>query len=270
MTGSGVQHQQRFPGGVGALTVDDLAQLAQLVHQVLLIVQPAGGIHQHHIHAPRLGSLQRIKQHRTGIGALVLTHNVHTGALGPDLQLVGGGGAEGIAGAQQHLLALLAELMGHLADGGGLAHAVDADEQHHGGLGADVQRHVVHFQLPGKDPAQGGLALLGALQALVIYHIAQFFYGRHGHFHAHIRHDERFLQFVEKRIVHHLPDHGIVPRLFDLIEQTHRYLLLPSAAAKPRRVCRSDLFYLIFSSFAISLRLMVRILLTPRSCMVTP
>ncbi len=45
------------------------------------------------------------------------------------LQLLDGGGAEGVAGGEHHGFALAAEALGELADGGGLAGAVDADEE---------------------------------------------------------------------------------------------------------------------------------------------
>ena len=53
------------------------------------------------------------------------THS-HADALGPDLQLLHRRGAEGVAGRQQHLLALALEQVGQLGDAGGLAGAVDA------------------------------------------------------------------------------------------------------------------------------------------------
>jgi hypothetical protein len=40
-------------------------------------------------------------------------------------------GAEGVAGGQHHAVALLLQALGQLADGGGLAGAVDADHQDH-------------------------------------------------------------------------------------------------------------------------------------------
>ena len=63
-------------------------------------------------------------------------------ALTPHLQLLDGGGAEGIAGGEHDLLALTLQLLGQLADGGGLAHAVHADHKNHVGLllGGDQQR----------------------------------------------------------------------------------------------------------------------------------
>ncbi len=58
----------------------------------------------------------------------------------PGLQLVGGGGAEGVRGAQHHAAAVGDQDAGQLADGGGLAGAVDADDQQHRGLVVMGQR----------------------------------------------------------------------------------------------------------------------------------
>ena len=73
-------------------------------------------------------------------------------ALGPDLQLLDGRRTEGIGRGDHDLFALHAGAMGQLGDGGGLAHAVDADEEHHFGRvhGADATRQtedLVHFAM---------------------------------------------------------------------------------------------------------------------------
>ena len=44
--GGGVQHQQHFVRGAGQLLVHDPMKLLQLLHQVVLGVQPAGGVHE--------------------------------------------------------------------------------------------------------------------------------------------------------------------------------------------------------------------------------
>jgi hypothetical protein len=49
--------------------------------------------------------------------------------LAPGLELLDRGGAEGIAGGDDHLLAVLAVGLGELRDAGGLAGAVDADDE---------------------------------------------------------------------------------------------------------------------------------------------
>ena len=51
------------------------------------------------------------------------------GPLGPDRQLVGGGGAEGVAGGQEDRLPLVLEPLGELGDRGRLARAVDPGDQ---------------------------------------------------------------------------------------------------------------------------------------------
>ena len=81
-----------------------------------------------------LDGLHAVEHHGGGVGALLLAlDDGHVGALGPDGQLVGGGGAEGIARADDHPAAHGLKARGQLADGGGLAHAVDADDQQHHG-----------------------------------------------------------------------------------------------------------------------------------------
>jgi len=65
---------------------------------------------------------------------------VRTGAGGPGLELLGRGGAEGVAGGEDDGPAGLGLALGELADGGGLADAVDAHEEPDvGGVGVEAQ-----------------------------------------------------------------------------------------------------------------------------------
>ena len=61
-------------------------------------------------------------------------------------ELVDGGGAEGVGGAEHDAAVLGDQDPGELADGGGLAGAVDADDEHHAGLavGAGDLEAAVH------------------------------------------------------------------------------------------------------------------------------
>ena len=74
---------------------------------------------------------QRIEGERRRIRARLTSDDLGAGTLPPHLELIDRGGAEGIAGRQQNALPVLAVEVGELADGGGLAGAVDADDQHH-------------------------------------------------------------------------------------------------------------------------------------------
>ena len=55
-------------------------------------------------------------------------------AIGPDAELLDGRGAKRVAGREHHVLARVRETARELADGGGLARAVHADDQQHEGL----------------------------------------------------------------------------------------------------------------------------------------
>ena len=72
---------------------------------------------------------------RAGVRARLAADDLAAGALGPQLELLGGRGAEGVAGGEQHRAAqLLLEVPGHLPDRGRLAAAVHARHEDHGRL----------------------------------------------------------------------------------------------------------------------------------------
>ena len=164
-------------------------------------MEPSGGVAQHHIHVPGLGGLQCVKQHGAGVRALVLPDDLASGPLCPDLQLVGGGGAEGIGGAQHHPFALLFQAGGDLSDGGGLAHTVDADEDADAGLRVQLHCGVSHLHLRHQDLPQALPDGLLALQMLFTNLGAQLLHGVRGSVHAKICHDEGLLQLLEEGLV---------------------------------------------------------------------
>jgi hypothetical protein len=136
-------------------------------------------------------------------------------ALAPELELVHGGGPEGIGRAQHHLLAPLVELGGQFADGGGFAHAVDAHHHDHVGahrvgnvVVADVLRVVLREQL-GDFFLEDAVEFAGG-HVLVLGHAGFDPFDdleRGGN--AHVGGDQDFFQFVEHFFVHgRLPDHG--------------------------------------------------------------
>ena len=189
-------------------------------------MEPSGGVAQHHIHVPGLSSLKCVEQYGAGVRALVLPDDLAFGPLCPDLQLVGGGGAEGIGGAQHHPFALLFQAGGDLSDGGGLAHTVDADEDADAGLRVQLQGGVPHLHLRHQDLPQGLPDLLLALQVLLADLGPQLFHGVRGSVHAKICHDEGFLQFFKKVLVRlRKPGEQIAGDFFQLVKKAHCKLL---------------------------------------------
>ncbi len=163
MSGAGVEHQQHLVGRLGIEFRDYPADLLQLFHQVRLGVEAPGRIRNQHVGSAGGGGVQGVVNHGSGIGAGVLCHYRDLITLTPGLELLDGGGAKGITGGKHHRTAVGLEAVGQLADGGGLAAAVDADHQHHEGSGERLRnlkrcrhrrQHREHLRL---HRAQNGL-----------------------------------------------------------------------------------------------------------------
>ena len=122
---------------VGAEALRRAPHLRQLVHQAALRVQAAGGVDDDVVGVARFGRLQRVEEHGRGIAARLVLDDFGSGAIAPDFQLLDGGGAKGIGSGQQNGLALRPQQMRQLADRGGLAGAVHADDQNDFGLAID-------------------------------------------------------------------------------------------------------------------------------------
>ena len=129
-------------GAVGDVPLHDRAELVQLLHQVELGVQPAGGVDDQDVDAAAVGGLHGVEDDRAGVGALLVGDDRHAQALAPDLELVDGGGAEGVAGRQHDRAAELLVVGDQLGDRGGLADAVDADDHDHEGHAALQDLHL--------------------------------------------------------------------------------------------------------------------------------
>ncbi len=95
-------------------------------------MEPAGGVAQHHVDAPACAPRWTAsKQTAAGSAPVLAAHDGRAHPLRPDLELLAGGGAEGVARAEQHRLPRPAELGGQLADGGRLARAVHPHHHDH-------------------------------------------------------------------------------------------------------------------------------------------
>ena len=88
-----------------------------------------GGVDEEHVDPLRPRCGQRLIGEARGIGALRAGDHRASGAGAPDLELLDGGGAERVAGREHDAPALAREPRRELADGRGLARAVDSGDQ---------------------------------------------------------------------------------------------------------------------------------------------
>ncbi len=204
----GIQHQQGLQTGLGAGLFDAAADLGKLCHQVCLVVQAACGIRNDQIIAACGGRLDRVKNDSGGVCALARLDKGHTRPVGPDLQLLAGGGTEGIACGQHDLFALTGIEIGQLGNAGGLAHAVHADDQNDGGRAAQVHLSF-GAHLIGNEVAQFIAGLLTGFQALLVHPVPQLVHQFDGHFTAHIGQNELLFQLIVKIIIDLAAGEGI-------------------------------------------------------------
>jgi len=111
---------------------DHAPHLGQLLHQVRLRVQAAGRIHDDDVAPAGLRRRDRVEGHGGRVGATLRAHEVGARALGPDLELLFGGGAKRVRGGQHDRASRLPEAMRELADRRRLAGAVDPDDEDDG------------------------------------------------------------------------------------------------------------------------------------------
>src|SRR5690606_15822338 len=105
--------------------------------------QASGGVEDEDVDAAGPGGLAGVEGDGRGVAALLPLDDLDAEALAPDLELADGAGAEGVAGAEEDLLVLVAERLAELGDAGGLAGAVDAGDEDNGRLlGGEVERAV--------------------------------------------------------------------------------------------------------------------------------
>ena len=189
--------------------------------------------HEHHVRPAGFGCGHGVEHDRGRVSALLLCVTMSTPARSAQMTSCSAAAARKVsAAAQQHLLALRLAAGGQLADGGGLAHAVDADEEDDGRLAAQVQRRVAH-------PHHVRQNLLHALPcAFHVLDLLRFGAGTElidrleSGLHPHVSQDHGFLQIIIKFIIQ-LRKALKNADFFDLIKQSHWVTLLLSQPATP-------------------------------------
>ena len=104
--------------------------------------QPSRGVRQHDVRAAGHRGIDRVEDHGRRIAGL-LGDARSTWLRSPhDGELLARRGAERVAGGEQHGFAVALEIVGELADGSGLAAAIDAREHdHERAVGLHGERH---------------------------------------------------------------------------------------------------------------------------------
>src|SRR2546423_13864915 len=96
-----------------------------------LVLEAACGVDDEYVFAGGCRLFDTVKDNSGGVAAFLAGNDRRADALAPDLELLDRGGAESIAGGEQDAVILFLQPMAELADGCGLARAVDADHQDH-------------------------------------------------------------------------------------------------------------------------------------------
>ncbi len=94
----------------GELPLHDLVDLAQLFHQVFLVLQTAGRIHQQYVRPAAVGDIRRVINDSTGIRSLVMCDKSNACLVRPHLQLVDSCRPEGVRRSYDHIMAFVFQL----------------------------------------------------------------------------------------------------------------------------------------------------------------
>ena len=219
-------------------------------------MQTAGGIDEHQVAAALIGLIEHVIAHARRIGAAVTLDNRYAGTLAPHIELLDGGGAEGVGRTDHHVLAAGGHGACNLADRGGLAGAVDADKQHTArriGKRIALNRHKMALELLG----QGAAKLRGGLEVLLGRGVAQVIGDLNGDLGTHVTHDEGVLKILPKILV------DLAAKVEDLVEGL-------AAALKSARECIKESHY-AFTTFPVSRSSFCETTrLTPSACIETP
>ena len=127
--GGGVDDEEDFVRGGGVFATDDTVDLFEFLHEVVFVVEASGGVADEELSTEAFGFFVAVEADSGGVAVLRAFDEGDLEALGPDLELFDGRGAEGVGGGQDDAVALVVEEVGEFGGGGGFAGAVDADHE---------------------------------------------------------------------------------------------------------------------------------------------
>ena len=219
-------------------------------------MQTTGGVDQHQVAAALIGLVEHVIAHARRIGAAVALDDGDAGALAPHIELLDGGGAEGIGRTDHDVLAAGGHGARDLTDRRGLAGTVNAHKQHAArriGKRIALDGHKVLLELLG----QGTAKLRSGLEVLLCRGIAQVIGDLNGDLGTHVTHNECFLKVLPKVLV------NLAAKVEDLVECL-------TAALKSARESVKESHY-AFTTFPVSRSSFCETTrLTPSACIETP
>ena len=101
-SGGGVHDEELFVRRLPVVLGERAVDLAQFVHQVRPVVQPAGGVAEEELDVLPVRRRVGVVAQGGGVGIVLALDHFHPDAPGPDAELLDGGGAEGIRRGQEH------------------------------------------------------------------------------------------------------------------------------------------------------------------------
>ena len=222
LAGDRIEHEQHLKACLRARLFDAAGDLGKLVHQALLVVQPAGRIGDDKVIPAGGRALHCVKDDGGGVGPLPCLDKRHIGALRPGFKLFARRRAEGIAGSQQHPLAEVFVKVGELRDRRCLADAVDPDDEDHGRMAGKIHL-VMRGDFKPDDLTQRLEGLLAGFEVVGFHLVAQLVNQAHGGRGADVGQDQLFFEVVVQVVV----NLGVGQRVDDGLEKAGAGLFQP-------------------------------------------
>ena len=83
-------------GHIGGALTRHVDHLGKLAHELGARVQTTGGVDKHQVAAALVGLVEHVVANARRVGAAVALDDGNAGALAPHIELLNGGGAEGV------------------------------------------------------------------------------------------------------------------------------------------------------------------------------
>ena len=193
--GGGIDHQQGFVRCRGIFASEDAFDFAKFLHQIMFVMKAAGGVADQVLDAAAFRGFPGIVTNGGRVRFVLGFDDRNGEALGPLIQLLDGGGTEGIGCGKHHFFSLTLEEMRQLGGAGGFAHAIDADDQNNAGGVSEFRQACGRGREDFEDFFAAHVDDFFSLEAAAFG--SQDVQDVHRHAHPNIASDEAFLEFIE-------------------------------------------------------------------------